>query len=91
MAQATATRPRVLADPHGEWNPSIAEAAAAAGYAAAFTIDPGWIRPGSDRWALPRVEVLASDTPGRLRFKLATARWPSRLRERVWRALHLLP
>lgn len=84
-------RPRVLAYPHGEWSPSIAEAAVAAGYAAAFTIDPGWIRPGSSPWALPRVEVLASDTPARLRFKLATARWPSRLRERAWRALRLAP
>jgi GT2 family glycosyltransferase/peptidoglycan/xylan/chitin deacetylase (PgdA/CDA1 family) len=91
LEQAGLPRPRVLAYPHGEWDPSIAEAAAAAGYAAAFTIDPGWVRPGASPWALPRVEVLASDTPARLRFKLATARWPSRLRERTWRALRLVP
>jgi GT2 family glycosyltransferase/peptidoglycan/xylan/chitin deacetylase (PgdA/CDA1 family) len=78
-------RPRSFAYPHGEWSPAIAAAAEAAGYSAAFTIDCGVVRAGSDRNALPRIEVLASDTPGRLRLKLATARWPKRLRDRVLR------
>lgn len=89
LERAGLPRPRPLAYPHGEWNPAIAGAAAEAGYAAAFTIDPGRIRAGSDRWALPRIEVLASDTPRGLRLKLATAHWPPRLRARAWRLARL--
>ncbi|HEY6145559.1 MAG TPA: polysaccharide deacetylase family protein [Solirubrobacterales bacterium] len=82
-------RPRSFAYPHGEWNPAIAAAAQAAGYTAAFTIDCGAVRSGSDRNALPRIEVLASDSPKGLRLKLATARWPAPLRTRIWRAAGL--
>jgi GT2 family glycosyltransferase/peptidoglycan/xylan/chitin deacetylase (PgdA/CDA1 family) len=78
-------RPRAFAYPHGEWSPAIATAAEAAGYSAAFTIDCGTVQAGSDRNALPRIEVLASDTPRRLRLKMATASWPKRLRDRVLR------
>ncbi|HWO82162.1 MAG TPA: polysaccharide deacetylase family protein, partial [Solirubrobacterales bacterium] len=82
-------RPRAFAYPHGEWSPELARLAGAAGYAAAFTIDPGRISADGDRWALPRIEVLASDTPRSLRFKLATAHWPPRLRARAWRLARL--
>jgi GT2 family glycosyltransferase/peptidoglycan/xylan/chitin deacetylase (PgdA/CDA1 family) len=78
-------RPRAFAYPHGEWSPEIAAAAAAAGYEAAFTIDHGRARPGGDRCALPRIEVLASDTPAQLRLKLATAGWPDGVRRRLLR------
>jgi GT2 family glycosyltransferase/peptidoglycan/xylan/chitin deacetylase (PgdA/CDA1 family) len=78
-------RPRAFAYPHGEWNPEIAKAAAAAGYEAAFTIDHGRARVGGDRYALPRIEVLAGDTPARLRLKLATAGWPDGVRRRLLR------
>jgi GT2 family glycosyltransferase/peptidoglycan/xylan/chitin deacetylase (PgdA/CDA1 family) len=80
-------RPRTFAYPHGEWNPPIAAAAAAAGYEAAFTIDHGRARTGCDRFALPRIEVLASDSPRSLRLKLATAGWPNRIRDRLLRRL----
>jgi GT2 family glycosyltransferase/peptidoglycan/xylan/chitin deacetylase (PgdA/CDA1 family) len=78
-------RPRALAYPHGEWSPEIAAAAAAAGYDAAFTIDHGRVRPGGNRYTLPRIEVLASDTPTSLRLKLATAGWPDGVRRRLLR------
>lgn len=78
-------RPRALAYPHGEWSAEIATAAAAAGYEAAFTIDHGRVRTGCNRYALPRIEVLASDTPARLRLKLATAGWPDGARRRLLR------
>jgi GT2 family glycosyltransferase/peptidoglycan/xylan/chitin deacetylase (PgdA/CDA1 family) len=78
-------RPRAFAYPHGEWDDRGTAAAAAAGYVAAFTIDHGRVRPDCDRFALPRVEVLASDTPRSLRLKLATAGWPDRLRDRLLR------
>jgi GT2 family glycosyltransferase/peptidoglycan/xylan/chitin deacetylase (PgdA/CDA1 family) len=76
-------RPRSFAYPHGEWSEAIAASAAAAGYDAAFTIDHGRCRAGSRRYALPRIEVLASDSDRSLRLKLATAGWPNRLRDRL--------
>lgn len=76
-------RPRALSYPHGDWSPEVAAAARRAGYAVAFTVDPGFVRLGADRYALPRIEVLASDTPRKLALKLATAEWPSRLRRRA--------
>jgi GT2 family glycosyltransferase/peptidoglycan/xylan/chitin deacetylase (PgdA/CDA1 family) len=85
IERAGLPRPRSLAYPHGEWTPKIARATAEAGYAAAFTIDHGKVRPGGDRFALPRIEVLASDGPARLRLKIATAAWPPRLRRRLLR------
>ena len=76
-------RPRVFAYPHGAWNGTAAAAAAAVGYGAAFTVDQGRIEPGSNRYALPRIEVLASDSHRSLRLKLATAGWPDRVRDRL--------
>jgi peptidoglycan/xylan/chitin deacetylase (PgdA/CDA1 family) len=80
-------RPRAFAYPHGEWDERCARAAAAAGYAAAFTVDHGRVRRGSDRYALPRIEVLASDSERSLRLKLATAGWPDAVRDRILRLL----
>ena len=80
-------RPRVLAYPYGEWNRDVATATKAAGYEAAFAIHPGLIGPESDRYALPRVEVLSDDTPLRLRAKLATAAWPPRWRDLALRMI----
>lgn len=79
-------RPRAFSYPHGEWNRPAVAAARSAGYAAAFTVTPGRVERGCDRYALPRIEVLAGDTPARLRLKLATAHWPAGLR----RPLHRL-
>jgi peptidoglycan/xylan/chitin deacetylase (PgdA/CDA1 family) len=80
-------RPRVLAYPFGGWNPSIAETARRCGYAAAFTIDAGAARPGTPLYALPRIQVLASDTPWRLLVRVTAAGWPATARRIVWRAL----
>ena len=78
-------RPRALSYPHGESSPAVEAAVREAGYALAFTVTPGAVEVGADRWALPRTEVLASDSPRGLRLKLATARWPTRRRELAWR------
>jgi GT2 family glycosyltransferase/peptidoglycan/xylan/chitin deacetylase (PgdA/CDA1 family) len=80
-------RPRALAYPHGEWSNEVAAAAFAAGYEAAFTVDPGRVERAGNRFALPRIEVLASDTPATIRIKVATARWPRGLRDRLLRYL----
>jgi glycosyltransferase involved in cell wall biosynthesis len=83
-------RPRALSYPHGESSPAVEAAVREAGYALAFTVTPGVASVGADRWALPRVEVLASDSPRGLRLKLASARWPARLRGPACRLAHRL-
>jgi len=82
-------RPRVMSYPYGDWNTAVASAVRQAGYEAAFTVRPGVVRRGSNRFALPRVQVLASDTPLTLRIKIATAGWPARPRMRVFRLLRI--
>jgi glycosyltransferase involved in cell wall biosynthesis/peptidoglycan/xylan/chitin deacetylase (PgdA/CDA1 family) len=73
-------KPRALSYPYGETTSKVGAAASRAGYTVAFTVRPGLARRGVDRLAVPRIEVFAGDTPGRLRLKLATAEWPPRLR-----------
>lgn len=80
LKQAGLPRPRTFSYPYGEWNPEIAVAARDAGYAASFTVEPGVVTDGADPHSLPRIEVLARDTPRRLRRKLLTAGWPAPLR-----------
>jgi len=84
-------RPRALSYPHGETNAAVEAAAREAGYLVAFTVDPGIADRSCDRLALPRIEVLASDSMRTLRVKLATARWPARWRGLALRAARLLP
>jgi GT2 family glycosyltransferase/peptidoglycan/xylan/chitin deacetylase (PgdA/CDA1 family) len=78
-------RPVAFSYPHGEWNADVAAEVRKANYAAAFTVTSGVIRRSSDRWALPRVEVYAGDTPIKLGIKLATAGWPDPWRRRLLR------
>jgi peptidoglycan/xylan/chitin deacetylase (PgdA/CDA1 family) len=74
-------RPRSFSYPYGRWSSELAAAAREAGYEAAFTVDWGVARPGADLHALPRIEVHASDTPRKLRLKLAAAGWPGLARD----------
>lgn len=55
-------RPTVFSYPHGESSPAIAAAVARAGYRAAFTVAGSAVRRLPDRYALPRIEVLAGET-----------------------------
>jgi peptidoglycan/xylan/chitin deacetylase (PgdA/CDA1 family) len=82
-------RPRVLAYPYGAWTPEVAAAVHDAGYVAAFTVGQGVVGRTSPRYALPRIEVYASDTPEKLLLKLAIAGWPERGRRRVARLFGL--
>lgn len=66
-------RPRAFSYPYGRWTPAVREATREAGYAVAFTTAWGDPRPGGDIYAVPRVEVHASDTPRKLRLKLSLA------------------
>jgi GT2 family glycosyltransferase/peptidoglycan/xylan/chitin deacetylase (PgdA/CDA1 family) len=78
-------RPRAFSYPHGEWTPEIADAVSDAGYEVAFTVEAGVVERGGDPHVLPRVEVLAEDTPLKLRVKLSTAGWRPALRRRALR------
>ncbi|MDX6636037.1 MAG: hypothetical protein QOF06_2240 [Solirubrobacterales bacterium] len=84
-------RPRALSYPHGEANPAVETTVREAGYLAAFTVDPGIANRSCNRLALPRIEVLASDSMRLLEAKLATARWPARWRRLALRAAQRLP
>jgi peptidoglycan/xylan/chitin deacetylase (PgdA/CDA1 family) len=70
-------RPRAFSYPYGRWTPAVAAAVREAGYEVAFTTAWGDPSPGGDLYTVPRVEVHASDTPRKLRLKLALAGWPS--------------
>lgn len=74
-------RPRAFSYPYGRWSPAVAAAVRDAGYAVAFTTAWGDPRLGGDPFTVPRVEVHASDTPRKLRLKLALAGWPGLLRD----------
>ena len=82
-------RPIVFSYPYGEWNTDVAAEVRRANYAAAFTVTSGVVRWSSERYALPRVEVCASDTPIKLAIKLATAGWPDPWRRLLLRLLRM--
>lgn len=52
-------RPQLLAYPYGLWDQRVREAARAAGYAAACTLDPEPLVHGTDPWSLPRLNIPA--------------------------------
>lgn len=66
-------RPTVFSYPHGEWTSAVAAAVGRAGYRAAFTVTRGVVRRSGDRYALPRIEVRASDTDRALARRLRKA------------------
>ena len=78
-------RPRSFSFPYGESDPEAAAAVQAAGYRVSFTVTPGLVGFGSDRHALPRVQIGAADTPRRLLLKVRSAGWSPRWRARVLR------
>jgi glycosyltransferase involved in cell wall biosynthesis/peptidoglycan/xylan/chitin deacetylase (PgdA/CDA1 family) len=71
-------RPEFLAYPYGGNDAAVQRAAADAGLAGAFTTRPGFVRPGADRFAMPRIEILRSDRGLRFIWKVATGRGLSR-------------
>jgi peptidoglycan/xylan/chitin deacetylase (PgdA/CDA1 family) len=67
-------RPQFLAYPFGEHSPAVREAARNAGLVGAFTVDGGRVHPQGERYAIPRVEILRSDTGWRFVWKVVTLR-----------------
>jgi len=88
LEQLGLPRPRFLAYPYGEQSPAVREAAEGAGLLGAFTVEGGKVRPEVVRYAIPRAEVLRSDTGWRFVWKALTmspmpsTRYPS-LRRRL--------
>lgn len=82
-------RPRAFAYPYGDSNAKLAAAVEDAGYELAFTINTGAITAADagNRYLLPRVVVLGTDSPRDLKLKLATAAWRPRLRRALWARL----
>ncbi|MBA3867213.1 MAG: glycosyltransferase [Solirubrobacterales bacterium] len=78
-------RPRSFSFPYGESDPEAEAAVEAAGCRVSFTVTPGLVGFGSDRHALPRIQIGAADTPRRLLLKVRTAGWSPRWRARLLR------
>jgi peptidoglycan/xylan/chitin deacetylase (PgdA/CDA1 family) len=57
IAAQVGTEPRYFAYPYGLWDRRVRVAARAAGYAAAFTLEPGVCTQRLDPWALPRTNI----------------------------------
>jgi len=59
-----------LAYPFGKLDDRVAAAARRAGYRAAFSVQPGFNRPGTDPFRIRRLDVFGSDSPAALLRKL---------------------
>jgi peptidoglycan/xylan/chitin deacetylase (PgdA/CDA1 family) len=66
-------RPALFAYPYGAYDEQAKRVAAGAGVVAAFTTKPGLVRPGGDRYEIPRIEILRRDRAPRFVWKIATA------------------
>ena len=61
---------RYLAYPYGRLNDHVISATRAAGYEAAFSTQPGFNRPGVDRYQVRRLDILGIDSPTMLARKV---------------------
>jgi peptidoglycan/xylan/chitin deacetylase (PgdA/CDA1 family) len=61
---------QVLAYPYGRTDERVFAAAADAGYVAGFTCKPGLNSPGDNPLRLRRIEVMHTDTPAQLAYKM---------------------
>lgn len=94
LADLLGHAPDLLAYPYGHADARVEAAARHAGYRAAFSVRPGFNRPGIDPMRIRRIDVFGTDTPGALLRKLRlgtndgriTAMWGYFLR-RIGRAI----
>lgn len=71
LSMLLGTNVDILAYPYGDHDARVADAARAAGYRAAFTVQPGFNRRHTDRHRLNRLDVFGTDTPAMLARKIA--------------------
>jgi peptidoglycan/xylan/chitin deacetylase (PgdA/CDA1 family) len=64
---------RLFAYPFGESDERVRQAVESAGCQAAFTVAPGFVRPGIDPFRIPRIEILRGDVGWQFRWKVAVA------------------
>lgn len=62
--------PAFLAYPYGHYDDRVLQAAQAAGYQAAFSVQPGFNRRDIDRFRLRRLDVFGTDSAAALRRKI---------------------
>lgn len=70
LSAALGTEVDYLAYPYGGYDERVIEAARAAGYRAAFSVQPGFNRRDIDRYRLRRLDVFGTDTPTMLARKI---------------------
>ncbi|MBZ8138304.1 polysaccharide deacetylase [Rubrivivax gelatinosus] len=70
LAELLGRAPDYLAYPFGHVDERVEAAARAAGYKAAFSVQPGFNRQSVGRYRLRRLDVFGSDTPARLLRKM---------------------
>lgn len=59
-----------LAYPYGRYNERVLELTRQAGYRAAFSVQPGFNRPGLDPYKIRRLDIFGTDTPAQLLRKV---------------------
>jgi len=62
LARHTGVTAELFAYPYGLWDQRVRNAARAAGYRTALSLNPRLIAPDADPWALPRVNIPARIT-----------------------------
>jgi hypothetical protein len=72
LEEAGFPRPAFLAYPYGDHDAAVQKAVAGAGLRGAFAVNLGLARPGGDRYAIPRIEVLRGSW-GRFLHQVASA------------------
>ncbi len=60
-----------FAYPYGRYNEHVLDKVKAAGYKAAFSVHPGFNRPGMDLFRIRRIDVFGTDSPAQLLRKIA--------------------
>lgn len=73
MAELGLPAPRLFAYPYGEHDAVVREAVRSAGLIGGFTTASGRVTASTDRYAIPRVEVYARDTPALLAARVVLA------------------
>ena len=66
-------KPLLFAYPHGEYDQNMKQAMQETGIQAAFTIEPGLVRPGQDAYQVPRLEILREDIGWKFLWKVVLA------------------
>jgi peptidoglycan/xylan/chitin deacetylase (PgdA/CDA1 family) len=59
--------------PSGRYNPAVTDAVRAAGFVGATTLTTGWASPQSNRFLLPRLQVVGGTSPTKLMSQITAA------------------